>query len=89
MEELMQLIKESWHEGKYNRMPTGQNWITIEPFNDGNTDCLNVVVAKEIDATGYPLNPISFITLLYEADVVIDKALKEICKFIYEEALKM
>jgi hypothetical protein len=88
MKELMQLIKDCWNECKYNRMPTGKNWITVDPINDGSADCLNIVIAKEIDPTGYPLNPISFITLLYEADIVIDEAFEEICKYIYEEATK-
>lgn len=88
MKDLMQLIKNCWDSGQYDRMPTGKNWIVVNPINDGTNDCLNVVIAKEIDPTGYPCNPISFIALLYEADIVIDEAFTEICKYIYEEAVR-
>ena len=85
---LKQLILDCWNNGQYDRMPTGKTWITVNPMNDGIADCLNVVIAKEIDPTGYPCNPIQFITLLYEPDITFDETLEEICQYIYEEATK-
>lgn len=88
IQKLKQLILDCWNNGQYDRIPTEKTWITINPMNDGIADCLNVVIAKEIDVTGYPCNPIQFITLLYEPDITFDEALEEICKYIYEEATK-